>query len=170
MTAPLFLIDLPIRGAWSNAEALRVAVIRCLETVYEAPDDCHVYGMVAGELVENALKYGRWDDAQPGPSNRLRLCGDQDQVAIEVTHATPAQPAAITRLFELLGQLREGPTAQAVYHAKIQEVALGKEGSGGLGLARIAFEARCQLSARRLPDGRLAVRASAPAPRAVSAA
>src|SRR4051812_1891787 len=137
---PLFQLELPIREAWSNAEGLRNAVIRCLETVYDARELCDMYGMVVAELVENALKYGRWHRGMTlQRTSTLQLEGDAKWVCIEVTHPVAPESAALPRLFETLQRLTDAPSAEALYHARLREVATGTEGASGLGLARIAY-------------------------------
>jgi hypothetical protein len=161
MTAPLFQLELPIRPAWVHAEGLRLAVIACLESAYLARDACETYGMVVGELVENAIKYGRWDSGHPLGS--VRVTGNTDEVRIEVTHQAMNEQTTAS-LMAFLEQLRSAPSPEAAYLATIEGVAHRAANKSGLGLARVAFEACCQLSAQLHPEGQLTVLARIPTP------
>src|SRR5438270_11812649 len=133
--SPLFQLELPIREAWSNAEGLRTAVIRCLETVYEAREGCEIYGMVVAELVENAIKFGRWQRLTQERSSKLQLEGDNQRVCIEVIHPVAPGSSSLPSLFETMKLLRSGLAPAAIYRQKLEAVAAGHEGIG-LGLAR----------------------------------
>ncbi|MFN7131892.1 MAG: hypothetical protein ACK4N5_07410 [Myxococcales bacterium] len=142
----LLELSLPVRPDWDSVELLRCASVQCLATVFRDRDYCDVLGMVAGELLENALKYGDWSG--PG-ERRLLVRANGDRVEIMVRHPVAAPPV---RLFALLEHLRAAPSPEAAYLDRMQRVALDPESTGGLGLARIASEARCTLEAAMLTD------------------
>ena len=65
----------------------------------------------------------------------------------------------MARLFDTLQRIRSAPSREQAYVEMMREVASHAETIGGLGLARIAHEAACELSARITPAGTLEVTA-----------
>jgi hypothetical protein len=157
----VFHIELPIRSEWTAVEDLRGSVLACLRAVFEDDDRAEPLAMVAGELLENAVKYGRWD-LHPDEPFALRVDGSDDEVEIAVTNPVDAPDPGVARLLELLRRLREAPSAREVYLERLRIVADEDGASGGLGLARIAYETGCTLEAEVLPAGVVRVRAVTP--------
>lgn len=160
------MIDLPIRERWHLVDVLRTVVYQCLVTAFEAEQFAELVSMVAGELVENALKYGAWDGgAEPkGGEARLRILGRAAGVDLEVTNPLP-EGAGTGMLYDVLDRIRRAPTPRDAYVERLREVARDSATafSGGLGLMRIAYEAGCTLSA--VVEGKtLSVRASVDVP------
>ena len=152
-----FQIDLPVRPEWEEIESLRQAVIACLRTVFRDLPDCESLAMVAGELLENAIKFGA---REPGrePALALWVVGDDLGVGIEVTsQVLPADPGVV-RLVRELERISHAPSPREAYLDALRRVALAGSGSG-LGLSRIAYEGGCDLSAVE-EEGLLRVRAN----------
>jgi hypothetical protein len=119
---------------------------------------CDTLAMVAGELLENAVKYG----AAPGGGERglgLSVAGDASSVEVEVSSPATPGDAHVERLLAELERIRRAPSPQEAYLDAMRRVAL-RSGPGGLGLSRVAHEGGCDLEARVGEDGVLRVRAT----------
>jgi hypothetical protein len=154
-----FLIDLPIGEDWKLVEQLRTGIIGCLGAAFPDPDVRDLAAMVVSELLENALKYGDWTGTPDGPAAcRLEVEGGPEVLKVVVSH--PARRGkSLDRLFAALASIEHAPNAEEAYLERMRELAQGREGPGGLGLRRIAHEARCALSAQLNPEGVLTVTA-----------
>ncbi len=142
-----FSIDVPFHNEWSSVERLRTAVLNCLMTVFGNYDGCQAIAMVAGELLENAIKYGRWT----GPQSVFRLTVSGDRHNANVTVENPVDPddSTVGELMETLKWLQGFATPEEAYRAKLLEVAHSPRTltKSKLGLARVAFEGNCKLDA-----------------------
>lgn len=146
---PAFLIELPLRQGWDEVERLREATLVCLDTVTSDVGFRDQLGMVVGELLENAVKYGDWSN--PGSLAHVRISGSAAQVEISVIHPI-APDTDVSPLMLALERIRAAPSPLEAYVSRMHEIAERSEhsgGSGGLGLVRIAFEANCTLAAER---------------------
>jgi hypothetical protein len=159
MTEPLFVLDLPLCRKWRVAEQLRVGIVSCLSSLYPSADYCETVGMVVSELLENALKYGHGVPEAIGPSSlRIRVTGNAVGVDVEVSNPVDPRDANLYKLFEILEHINHASSPHAAYVDRMREVATGG-GAGGLGLARVAYEANCSIEARVGADKLLRVRA-----------
>ena len=162
MSGPVLRLDLRLRGDWEGLEALREAVRAALGTQVTDPEFCLQLAMVAGELVENAIKHGSWASRPLRPDDyTLSLEVTVSEVAITVRQ--PAAGAGPRKLFDALARITKAESAEDAYAARMREVSKSLA-PGGLGLPRIAHEAGCLLTARMTPEGLLEVLAMAPLP------
>jgi hypothetical protein len=143
-----FAIDLPVRSEWTNIDVVRNAILNCFRTVFRDLEGCQRIAMVAGELMENAVKYGHWTVSEDRPL-RLRLGGSGERV--EVSVESPIDPGSprVRDLFNTLEWLGRFPSAADAFRERMLAIAAAPAGSTGskLGLARIAYEGNCQLAA-----------------------
>jgi len=141
-----FLIDLPVRNHWENVDLLRTSIMNCFTAIFQDSGSVHSFATVAAELLENAIKYGKWQ----GPSStlHLRVWGDDVEASVEV--ANPVDPASedTRELLKTIDWLKSFPSAEEAYRAKLIEVAMSASGVSKLGLARIAYEGSCDLDAK----------------------
>jgi len=153
----LFHIELPVRQEWTAIEPLRQGVTACLRAVFRDLALCETLAMVAGELLENAVKFG--DPKAPGAQGfGLSVVGDEGGVEVEVSNpADPASPS-VEKLLTEISRIVHAPSTQEAYLDAMRRVAV-RGGGSGLGLARIVHEGGCDLSARVGSDGVLRVRA-----------
>jgi len=115
---------------------------------------------VAAELLENAVKFGRWAGAGRGGLATLRVVSAARTVTVSVTNPVDPDRPGVRRLLDLLQGLQESSPAEA-YQARLAALAEdGTAGEGGLGLARVAYEAGCRLSASVSAEGLLRVAAA----------
>lgn len=162
----MFQLTIPIRDEWDNIELLRMSLLNCLTTIFRDNDFCHEVGIIAGELLENALKYGDWTHADD-TSFQLRVHGDSDAVSVEVTNPV-ANDEAAAEVMRMATWIDGFEDAQNAYMARLKEVAEqpADDETSRLGLVRIAYQSRCRLKAELNPDHLLTVSAVSRAPAA----
>lgn len=138
-------LDLAVRGDWADVERVRTSVWNCLTAAFGADDLRDALAMVTAELLENAVKHG--DPGCPGLCSRLSVLVSGERGVVCVESCATTDTAA--RVMELLAWLRGFPSSAEAYRAKLIEVASTTGDGSGLGLARIAYEGGCTLSASR---------------------
>lgn len=148
-------LEIVLREEWQSIEDMREAAVACLKMAYPDRGAGEVLAMVVSELAENAVKYGRWSE---GGYPTLKVVGYDDYIDVTVEHGTSPE-APVSRLFDTLQRIRSAPSREHAYVEMMREVATHSETTGGLGLARIAYEAACDLTARITPAGNLEVTA-----------
>jgi len=156
-----FEIDVPVRTEWANVDLLVTSVQNCFCAMFASIDGSHAIATVAGELLENAIKYGEW---KAGEQQHLRLQIRGEKTAAIVIVENPCGNTESIELLRSTIRWIEGfSSAKEAYCAKLVEVAArpAKDTMSGLGLVRIAYEGGCKLEA--VVDGRLvSVRATVP--------
>ena len=139
-----FFIDVPVSTQWRHIELLRASVQNCLAAVFSDVAGSDAIAMVTGELLENAVKYGRWTNGDG--VFRLRVWGDGEVGHIEVENPVGPDDAGPRQVRELLEWMAGFATPQEAYQARLLQVASAPRGTaGGLGLARVAYEGGCRL-------------------------
>lgn len=99
--------------------------------------------MVARELLENAVKHGRY---APGEAVELSLRAGAEDVTIEVRNPIGEPAEQLRRLREALREVRSAGDPLEAYVGRLKALAREPcEPAGGLGLARIACEGRGRL-------------------------
>jgi hypothetical protein len=149
MSAPArfnFVIDLPVRNEWANVDLLRISILNCFTAIFADIEGCHVFAMVAGELLENAVKYGQWDGDQP---LHLRVWGQEREAAVQVENPVEPDSAQVTDLLHTIDWLNAFDSPEEAYRERLLQVAGAPRQStvSRLGLTRIAYEGNCRLSA-----------------------
>jgi hypothetical protein len=142
-----FSIDLPVTSSWDNVDLLRASVESCFTAVFQNVDGCHAIAMVTGELLENAVKYGDWT-TEPGPF-RLRVEGSAHSATVSVENPANPDDPDVAALLGTIRWLSGFEDAGEAYRARLLQIAaLPRDNrASGLGLARIAYEGGCTLSA-----------------------
>jgi hypothetical protein len=140
-----FRIELPVRNEWDAIEKIRASVMECCTAVFRDVEHSTAIANVAGELMENAVKFGHWSE-EGNTHFLLRIWGDDAVAHIEVQ--SPVDPNA-PDLSELLGTVASLRVAKAadVYRKRLVEDSRGPRGMSKLGLARVAYEGDCALEA-----------------------
>lgn len=151
MSASLKL-ELSVAPEWHRIEAIRDAVGACVSIVCSDGDQREALAMTAVELTENAIKYG------PAENNNvcIALFNQGGEIVVEVSNSMDGAGGG-DGLAKRLAWLRSFPSPAEAYAAALQEVGTNGD-SSGLGLARIAYEASCNLSVTTDED-RVTVRA-----------
>ena len=146
-----FSIDLTVRNEWRNVDLLRTSVQNCFIAVFADVDGCHAIAMVTGELLENALKYGDWTHADRALF-RLRVDGKDPNIQVRVQNPLGKDDPNAHNLMKQIEWLASFPTPEAAYRARMLQIAqdesLDESTGSRLGLARIAFEGNCRISAK----------------------
>jgi len=143
-----FSIDLPVRGEWENVDRLRTSLQNCFTAVFTDAEGCRSLAMVAGELVENAIKYGDWSSADDRRF-RLRVWGEGRSAHVLVENPVQHGNGNVAEVLKTLGWMRNFPSPIEAYRAKLLEIAAADraDGNSKLGLVRIAYEGNCLLTA-----------------------
>ncbi len=144
MSAFSFAIDVPVRGEWKNVSLLVTSVQNCFAAMFSELDGANALAMIAGELMENAIKYGNWGP-KPG-FLRLGVHGTVGKARVAVKNPVSAENLA--RLEESLAWIKSFPTPAEAFAARIQEVVGAPRGESRLGLVRILYEAESTLTVR----------------------
>jgi hypothetical protein len=146
-----FSIDLTVRNEWKNIDLLRTSVQNCFIAVFADLDGCHAIAMVTGELLENALKYGDWSNADRAMF-RLRVQGREGNIEVTVQNPLRKDEQHSANLMRSIEWLASFPTPEQAYRARMLQIAQDEsddsEGPSRLGLARIAFEGNCRITAK----------------------
>ncbi len=144
----LFQIELPLHPGWDAIVPLRDSVLACLRTVFPDPSIASSLALVTAELLENAVKFGCWDEgAAYGAYGQfsLRVSGSGDRVEIEVANPVAPDDDNLKRLEGELARIAAAPSPEEAYLKAVRGLALGRESP--LGLARAAHEGGCNLFA-----------------------
>lgn len=156
-----FQIQVPITPNWTNIDLLRTSVLNCLATIFKDTEFCRQVSMITSELLENAVKYGDWDRSELS-GFKLRVSGDEERVDVEVSNPVDVKGQDVKKIFDTVEQIRSAPNPEEAYRQRLRLVAeqLETDGTSQLGLARIAYEGHCDVSARLDDSGVLFVSAS----------
>lgn len=155
-----FSIDLTVRNEWRNIDLLRTSVQNCFIAVFADLDGCHAIAMVTGELLENALKYGDWTHADRAMF-RLRVRGREGNIEVSVQNPLKPTDANAYSLMRAIDWIASFPRPEQAYRARMLQIAQDESEDAApsrLGLARIAFEGNCRISAK-IEDGAVTVNA-----------
>jgi hypothetical protein len=140
-----FMIDVPASGDWKNVTLLRDSVQGCTSAVLSNVACGQALSIVAGELLENAVKYGDW--SRPTRKLRLRVWGHAGRAFVQVENPVVRDGEGLGELTRMLEWIRSFPSPRDAYRARLREVAAVRDGTrSGLGVVRIACEARCEVS------------------------
>jgi hypothetical protein len=146
-----FSMDLPLRSEWGSVDLIRSSVENCFTAMYRDVDGCRTLAMIAGELLENAVKYGEWS-AAPN-SLRLRIWGEDGQARVRVENPVDDAKNRVGELLETIAWIRTFPSAEEAYRTRLLEIASSSErNESKLGLIRIAYEGNCTITADRNAD------------------
>src|SRR5688572_11245825 len=131
-----FQIELPLTSEWKNVELLRSSVLNCLTTIFANHEFCKTIGMVTGELLENALKFGDWSNRS---EFRLHVFGAEDKVTIEVYNPIAPGDEAAKKLMGVIRWLDQVDDPKTAFLSRLGALAQSSDDESGLGLARIAY-------------------------------
>lgn len=155
MARRLLDLEVPLSEDWEAVERLRASVLACLREAFRGLE-VEPLAMVAGELLENAVKFGRWEDPARR-TLRLTVAGDEDRVELVVASPTALDDPSLRALVAELRRIELAPSPQEAYLDQVRRTAL--RGRVGLGLSRVVHEGGCDVSAAVDGGGTLRVRA-----------
>jgi hypothetical protein len=142
-----FVIDLPVQNHWENVDLLRSSVQNCFTAIFQDVEGVNAFATVAAELLENAIKYGKWSTGDGTPRLHLRVWGDGERANVQVENPVDESSPELKELIHTIEWLKTFPSAEEAYRARLLEVATSPRGVSKIGLARIAYEGKCALSA-----------------------
>lgn len=151
-------IRLSLPPEWPKADAVAVLAKTATAAAYAHAELSEDVGVVASELMENAVKYGDWSGAAQLTFSFISV---SDQLEIEVSCPCDATSPHYERLMTSLRTI-EKSNARDSYLERLAQIVEDPNERGGLGLFRLAHGANCRLSARLAEDHRLHVRAQLP--------
>jgi len=148
------LLELRLEPNWHAVKASWQLCLAALEGGGLDRDQALALSIAAQELLENAVKYG----ARQGSNLELRIEKEPREVRVQVRNPAGATDK-VEELQAHLAWLRSQPDALTAYQTRLRELAASDPpASGGLGLARVAYESRCALECA-LESGSVVVRA-----------
>ena len=153
-----FTIDFPVRGEWENVDQVRLSLQSCIATLFQNVDLRHILAMVAGELLENAVKYAHRTDDHT--MFRLKIWGAIGDVAF-VQVANPVDEESARFVLDAIASIKSSDSIADSYFQRMREIASRPSRLSRLGLLRIAYEGGCELSGE-LTDGVLTITAAIP--------
>jgi len=142
-----FLIDVPVSNHWENVDLMRTSVMNCFAAVFRNMDGVHSFATIAAELLENAIKYGHWNETDGDPHLHLRVWGDQSEARVQVENPVDLTSADLDELLRTIAWLKSFNSGEEAYRTRLLEVAASPKGVSRLGLARIIYEGDCTLDA-----------------------
>jgi hypothetical protein len=151
-------IRLSVTPEWPTADAVAVLAKNATAAAYADPELSEDVGVVAGELMENAVKYGDWSNAA---SLQISIVSDSDQLEIEVDCPCDTTSPHYERLLASLRTIEKSNPRDS-YLERLAEIVRDPKERGGLGLFRLAHGANCRLTARLAEHDWLHVRAEVP--------
>jgi len=139
-----FTIDFPVLGEWENVDQVRLSLQSCIASLFQNVDLRHVLAMVAGELLENAVKYAHRTDDHT--MFRLKIWGALGDVAfVQVSNPIDEEGARVVT--DAIADIRSASSVADSYFERMREIAKRPSRLSRLGLLRIAYEGGCELSA-----------------------
>jgi hypothetical protein len=139
-----FTINVPVRNEWANVSLLVTSVQNCFNAMFANVKGSRTVAMVTGELLENAIKYGDWENSTQ--YLRLAVSGRADRARIMVDN--PTTPAGFDELKKSLDWMNGFDDAEAAFRARLLAIATTADPAvSRLGIVRIAYEGRCTLNA-----------------------
>lgn len=141
-----FHLRVPFNENWRNVELLRTAILNCLVAISQESDFTESIAIIAGELLENAIKYGDWS-GDKRRYFRLSVQGDIEKVRVEVASPARQDSDKVEELMRTVGLISNAESPLAAYQQRLTELATTdpKSGRSQLGLVRIAYESGCDI-------------------------
>jgi hypothetical protein len=154
-------IRLSLAPEWPKADAVAMVAKAAAAAAFAQRDISDTVGIVSCELMENAIKYGDWS----GPARvTFSFRSDGGELVFEVGCPCDTASPHYERLSAAL-RLIEKANARDSYLKRLAQIARDSNERGGLGLLRLAHEAKCRLTAKLAENDWLHVQARLSLPR-----
>lgn len=145
-----FTFDVPVLGEWESIDMARLALQTCVATLFQSVDHRDILAMVAGELLENAVKYARFQDGEVLVF-RMRVWGVMGgESHVQVSNA--AEPESAQVVLDTVARIKAVTNVADLFRERLLEIAVSPRRMSRLGLLRIAHEGRCRLDAAMKGD------------------
>lgn len=138
-----FSIEIPVIGEWENVDMVRLSLQTCVAMLFQDVDRRHTLAMVAGELLENAVKYA--DRGDEVTVFRVRLWGNEVDAFVQVSNPIAEDNAGV--VMDTVGRIEGADSVAAAYCQRMLEISTSPSRMSRLGLLRIAYEGGCALKA-----------------------
>ena len=135
------LVSMSVPSVWDLVVQVRTKVASALSALHPELRDAAV--MAAGELIENAIKYGKAVSGQPQAAIEVSIA--DGRLVLRVSSGVSSPDSAASTL-DRIRAIREAPDKFALYTNRIRELMTSDSHSSQLGLFRIAAEGRFELS------------------------
>lgn len=157
---PAYTLDFPVLGEWENVDQIRLSMQTCLRGLVEDADRRDTLVMVAGELLENAVKYAR-RTLTTTTMFRFKVWGalGASPTSVQVANVTDSRGAQ--NVLDAVASIRGAGSAAEAYFQRMLAIADGPCSMSRLGLLRIAYESGAVLDAS-VRDETLIVTATIP--------
>jgi len=149
-------LELTLAPQWDRVSSVRDTVVSGARAVGMSDDDAYNIGLVASELVENAIKYGTF-----GTDDAVQVVVRVVNGLTRVVVTNPIDPNSdhAQRLRGALSAVSGSSSARDAYLSRMSELLEEPAVSGvratsesGLGILRVAHEGGCSLHVR-FPNG-----------------
>ncbi|MBL9007164.1 MAG: hypothetical protein JNJ46_23105 [Myxococcales bacterium] len=132
-------MDIPV--AWQFVKNVKLMVE---ETLRSYPDNIrYSAGMVASELVGNAIKYG--DRTESAPQAKFEISVTDSHVVIEVSNGVRSVDH-LEQVTKRIDELAGSTNKEEFYLRRLQELLSGVSQGSQLGIYRIGYEGEFDLS------------------------
>lgn len=132
-------MDIPV--TWQFVKNVKVMVE---ETLRDQSDNVrYTAGMVASELVGNAIKYG--DRTETAPQAKIEMAVTDKQVVIEVSNGVRSLEH-LEQVTKRIDELSGSTNKEEFYLRRLQELLSGLSQGSQLGIYRIGYEGEFDLS------------------------
>ena len=148
------LIQETIPPIWSYVRTIKRVIEEKLVNCPEAAR--YATGMVASELIGNAIKYG--DNSDPATRSMFRVSCADGKIIIEVTNRVKSIEH-FEQVRRRIDQMESSSNKEDFYLNRLQELLSGDAKGSQLGLYRIGYEGEFALS-YVLSDNNLTIRAT----------
>jgi hypothetical protein len=135
-----FTIRARLEPVWGTIRTIRADIMRRLEGCAEGIRSAT--GMVASELLENAMKYG--GAAPSTPTIEFELCVTGELLRLAVTNGI-AESADLTRLAARIAEVNAAEDKAKPYIRRLEQLLERPSERAGLGIYRIGFEGQFEL-------------------------
>lgn len=149
---PTLRLEIAIRPRWRNVELVRTGVLACVAAIAEGTET-ETIGVVASELVENAIRYGGWEDEERA-CLRLRIVSDGDSIEVAVSNPAGPNPEHFAALEKTLDWIRSFPAPGDAYLARMRTILQEDAEGSHMGLLRIVREGPCTVTAEKSADSK----------------
>jgi len=143
------LVEIRFRPFWEYIEAVRHLGESLCKTTFGTSSVSDRVQLVIQEALENAVKY-----SETGLEEELEITISSSSENIEITIASKPTPEDLERLRAELDWIG-GKDPQTAYIEAFKRAADTPGGSARLGLARMRFEGKVELSLDETKDGRI---------------
>jgi hypothetical protein len=147
------LVYMRFRPAWTFIDGIREFGRFFCQRTFAAPDVAERATVVLQEAIENAIKY-----SSDSPSHELELSLGSDGHRLDISLTSTPDPRHLAALRDELRLLTEKSPEEA-YLAAFERASENDDASARLGLARIRYEGKVDLSLVETPDGRITLSA-----------